>query len=74
MPAGRAWGWDLGDWGLSFCPITLTQRHKERPDPAPQEARGIHPQAIAEFLTEHWAWALFGALGSIASIAALVLM
>ena len=38
------------------------------------EARGIHPQAIAEFLSEHWAWTLLAALGSIASIVALVLM
>lgn len=38
------------------------------------EARGIHPQAIAEFVTEHWAWTLFAALGTIASIVALVLM
>lgn len=38
------------------------------------DARGIHPQAIAEFLSEHWAWTLLAALGSIASIVALLLM
>jgi hypothetical protein len=37
------------------------------------EARGIHPQAIAEFLSEHWTWTLLAALGSIASIVALLL-
>ena len=37
------------------------------------DARGIHPQAIAEFLSEHWAWTLLAALGSIASITALLL-
>lgn len=38
------------------------------------EARGIHPQTIAEFVTEHWGWTLFCALASIASIVALVLV
>lgn len=38
------------------------------------DARGIHPQAIAEFLSEHWAWTLLGAVGSVASITALLLM
>ena len=39
-----------------------------------REAHGIHPQVIAEFLSEHWAWTLLAALGSIASIIALALM
>lgn len=35
------------------------------------EARGIHPQTIAEFVTEHWLWTLFIAVASLASIVAL---
>ncbi|MEK7322407.1 MAG: hypothetical protein AABZ84_04930 [Pseudomonadota bacterium] len=38
------------------------------------EARGIHPQAIAELVTEHWGWTLFAAVASIASIVGLVLV
>lgn len=38
------------------------------------EARGIHPQAIAEFLSEHWAWTILAGLGSIASVIAFLLM
>ncbi len=38
------------------------------------EARGIHPQAIAELLTEHWTWTLIAFLGSITSIVAFMLM
>ena len=38
------------------------------------EARGIHPQAILELISEHWTWALIALLGSVASIVALVLM
>jgi len=38
------------------------------------EARGIHPQAISELVSEHWAWALIALLGSVASIVALVRM
>jgi hypothetical protein len=38
------------------------------------EARGTHPQAIAELVTEHWAWTLFAAAASIASIVGLVLV
>jgi len=38
------------------------------------EAQGIHPQAIAELLSEHWAWTLLAAIGSIASIIALMRM
>ena len=38
------------------------------------EARGIHPQALAELMSEHWGWTLLAALGSIASIVDLVLM
>jgi hypothetical protein len=38
------------------------------------EARGLHPQALAEIATEHWGWALVAVLGSIASIVALVMM
>lgn len=33
-----------------------------------QEARGIHPQAIAEYVTEHWGWVLFAAIAAVASI------
>lgn len=36
------------------------------------EARGFHPQAIAELVTEHWGWALFVAAASTASIVGLV--
>ncbi|MEN6620454.1 MAG: hypothetical protein ABFD50_02740 [Smithella sp.] len=36
------------------------------------EARGIHPQALAELLSEHWGWVLLAALGSIASIIGLM--
>ncbi len=38
------------------------------------EVRGIHPQAIAELVTERWGWTLFAAVASIASIAGLVLV
>ena len=38
------------------------------------EARGVTPQAIAELVTEHWGWTLFGAIASIASIVGLVLV
>lgn len=36
------------------------------------EVRGIHPQAIAELVTEHWGWPLLAAVASIASITGLV--
>ena len=38
------------------------------------EARGIHPQAVAELVSEHWLWALVAFIGSIASVVALVKM
>jgi len=38
------------------------------------EARGLHPQAIAEFVTEHWGWTLFGALASVASIVGIIMV
>lgn len=37
------------------------------------EARGLNPAAIAEFITEHWGWALFVTIASIASIVGLIL-
>ena len=38
------------------------------------EARGIHPQTISDVITNHWAWALFAAVASIASIIGLFLV
>lgn len=36
------------------------------------EARGIHPQALAEVMTEHWGWTLVGLIAAVASIVGLV--
>jgi hypothetical protein len=38
------------------------------------EARGLTPAAIAELITEHWGWVLFGIIASIASILGLILV
>ena len=38
-----------------------------------REVHGINPAVIAELITEHWLWVLFGIIASIASIIGLVL-
>lgn len=38
------------------------------------EARGIHPQAIAELISEHWIWSLLLGVSSLVSIVGMLLM